>query len=164
MNVTFKTAEKADLSNITATYNAAVKSGGITADTHLQTIEERLQWFEVHLQSQSPVWTITQNESYCGWMSLSVFYGRPAYQGCKEISLYLNSNAQGLGIGKLALKHAIEYSKTHNIHTLLAFIFKRNQSSRALFTQMHFVQWGHLPKIAVFEDYAEDLELYGLKM
>ncbi|MFN5674123.1 MAG: GNAT family N-acetyltransferase [Bacteroidota bacterium] len=164
MRLEFKFATPEDLEQITCTYNAAIAFGGITADTTAQSVNSRLIWYNQHIESQLPVWTIYCNKNYCGWMSLSAFYGRPAYLGCKEVSIYLNPEFYNQGIGTHALLELIKYAQAHNLHTLLAFIFSKNLNSIHLFAKLGFKPWGILPEIADVKNYFENLEIWGLKL
>jgi L-amino acid N-acyltransferase YncA len=164
MRLEYKFAKPEDLELITSTYNSAIALGGITADTTAQSINSRLIWYNQHIEARLPVWTIYCNASYCGWMSLSAFYGRPAYSGCQEVSIYLNPEFFNLGIGRHALLELIKHAQSHNLHTLLAFIFSKNLNSIHLFSKMGFKPWGILPEIAEVKQGFENLEIWGLKL
>jgi len=97
-------------------------------------------------------------------MSFNSFYGRPAYEGCVEVSIYLNNEAKGKGIGKQCLNKAILCAKEIKIHTLLGFIFAHNTPSLNLFNQFGFKEWANLPAIANMDGIMKDLKIVGLKI
>jgi phosphinothricin acetyltransferase len=101
---------------------------------------------------------------YAGWMSFSSFYGRPAYDGTVEVSIYLEETARGKGVGKACLQKAIVEAGQRDIHTLLGFIFGHNTVSLRLFERAGFVRWAHLPEIAVMDGIKRDLIILGKKI
>ncbi len=105
-----------------------------------------------------------ENNKMIGWVSFQSFYGRPAYQGTAEISIYLDENVRGKGFGKEILKHSMEECKRLGIKTLLGYIFAHNKPSIKLFTGLGFEEWGHFPKIAELDNIERDLIIVGKKL
>ncbi|HBW79505.1 MAG TPA: N-acetyltransferase, partial [Sphingobacterium sp.] len=44
------------------------------------------------------------NSQVLGWVSFQSFYGRPAYDATVEISIYLDEQQRGRGLGKQILQ------------------------------------------------------------
>jgi L-amino acid N-acyltransferase YncA len=164
MEVRFRYATEDDLPNIVATYNSTVASGMVTADLTEVPIESKRQWFQGHSPGRRPLWIVMAAEDYAGWMSFNSFYGRPAYDGTVEVSIYLEEKFRGHGIGKICLEKAIYEAPLLKIHTLLGFIFGHNAPSIRLFTQLGFAQWAHLPEIADMNGEMKDLLIFGKKV
>jgi phosphinothricin acetyltransferase len=97
-------------------------------------------------------------------MSFNSFYGRPAYDGTVEVSIYLEVSKRGKGLGKACLQKAIAVAPQLNIHSLLGFIFGHNEPSLKLFYQFGFEKWAHLPAIANMESIMRDLIILGKKV
>jgi phosphinothricin acetyltransferase len=135
----------------------------VTADLEPVSVESKRAWFENHNHNNRPLWIIEHEGSYIGWMSFNSFYGRPAYEGTAELSLYLEAAARGKGFGKRSLQYALREASTRKVHTLLGFIFGHNLQSIQLFTSLGFEQWGHLPKVANMGDGYRDLLIFGIK-
>ena len=68
---------------------------------------------------------------------LKSFYGRPAYDGTVEVSIYITASAQGKGLGKRLLTFA-EPMQALKIKVLLAFIFSHNLPSIKLFNLFNY--------------------------
>ena len=118
-----------DLERIVATYNATVPSRLVTADLQPVTVDSRRPWFDAHDPTRRPLWLVLLLGRYQGWLSFQSFYGRPAYDGVAEVSLYLEPSAQGRGIGKKVLAQALEMAPSFHLHTLLGFIFRQLSGS-----------------------------------
>ncbi len=153
-----------DLPFIVSVYNSTIAGRRVTADTEPVSVADKTPWFHAHNPATRPLWMV-QNDSQepIGWVSFQDFYGRPAYQGNAEISLYLHEAHRGKGYGKEILQYAIEQSPTLGIHTLLGFIFEHNTESLQLFTQLGFQEWGHLPNIAIMDNKHYGLKILGRK-
>ncbi|HWY33331.1 MAG TPA: GNAT family N-acetyltransferase, partial [Nitrosopumilaceae archaeon] len=126
--------------------------------------ESKTKWFHEHNPTTRPLWIVEVDGIYSGWVSFQSFYGRPAYQQTAEISIYLEENVRGKGLGKICLQHALNSCPSLNIHTLLGFIFGHNETSLKLFNQLGFEKWAHLPEIANMEGIKRDLLILGRKV
>lgn len=162
--IEFKYATHEDLPKIVETYNSTVPSRLVTADLEPVSVESKLAWFKAHAPNKRPLWIILVNEIYAGWMSFSSFYGRPAYDGTVEVSIYLEESARGKGLGKICLQKAISSCQELHIKTLLGFIFDHNEPSLKLFYNMGFEKWAHLPKIANMVDAERGLIIVGKRV
>lgn len=164
MPVEFSYATLHDLPAIVETYNATIPSRLVTADLEPVSVSSRLQWFTAHTKEKRPLWIVTYNGNYAGWMSFNSFYGRPAYDGTVEVSIYLEAAFQGKGLGKACLQYAQEAAPELGITTLLGFIFGHNTPSLELFYKLGFEKWGHLPQIANMEGTDRDLLILGKRL
>ena len=155
----FRNATLNDLPAIVEIYNSTIASRMVTADTEPVTTANRLNWFHQHTPGERPLWIVENDGHMIGWVSFQDFYGRPAYQGTAEISIYLNEKERGKGYGKKILQYAIEHAPPLGIKTLLGFIFSHNIPSIQLFIAAGFEEWADLKKIALL-----DGKEYGLKI
>ena len=164
MTANFINAQQSDLPKIVATYNSTVASRLVTADLELVSVESKQAWFDAHTPNRRPLWIIETDGNYAGWMSFNSFYGRPAYDGTVEVSIYLEESARGKGLGKICLQKAFDSCHDLNIKTLLGFIFDHNEPSLQLFYKMGFEKWAHLPKIANMIDAERGLIILGKRI
>lgn len=162
--IEFIYASQKYLPKIVATYNSTVASRLVTADLEPVSIESKQAWFDAHTANHRPLWLVLVNGEYMGWMSFNSFYGRPAYDGTVEVSIYLEENARGKGLGKICLQKAFDACKDLNIKTLLGFIFDHNEPSLKLFYNMGFEKWAHLPKIADMIEAERGLIIVGKRI
>lgn len=163
MSLQFRTATLADLPRIVEIYNSIIEGRMVTADTDLVTVESRVKWFEAH-DTKRPLWMIDHEGENVGWLSFQSFYGRPAYNGTVELSIYLAESARGKGWGKDILRYAIEVAPQYDVHTLLGFIFAHNEPSIKLFEKIGFHEWANLPDVAVLDGVSRTLKILGYKI
>lgn len=148
MQIDFIHATIDDLPGIVETYNSTIASRLVTADLEPVPVESKVTWFHAHTPDRRPLWLVKCDNVYAGWMSFNSFYGRPAYDGTVEVSIYLEESHRGKGLGKACLQKAIEAGPSLRIKTLLGFIFDHNEPSLKLFYTKGFEKWAHLPRIA----------------
>lgn len=161
----FRNATIHDLPMITDIYNSTIKSRMVTADTEPVTALEKQEWFFKHNEHTRPLWMIEDDGKNCiGWASYQSFYGRPAYRGTAELSIYLHENMRGRGYGKKILRHCIGQAHSLQIDTLLGYIFAHNEASLKLFTGEGFEEWAHLKDIAVMDGKRYSVKILGLKI
>lgn len=164
MQLTFIYAEEADLEKIVATYNQTVPGRMVTADTEPVSVESKRNWFRAHNKTNRPLWIVKADNVYAGWISFNSFYGRPAYDITAEVSIYLDENMRGKGIGEKCLKHALSEAPQRGIENLLGFIFGHNEASLKLFYKNGFEKWAHFPGVALMDDIRRDLIILGKKV
>jgi phosphinothricin acetyltransferase len=164
MTTKFEYAKQEDLEKIVSTYNSTIASRLVTADLEEVSVESKQGWFDAHSINKRPLWIVLVNDKYAGWMSFNSFYGRPAYDGTVEVSIYLEEFARRKGLGNSCLQKAIDASPSLQIKTLLGFIFDHNEPSLELFYKMGFEKWAHLPKIANMIDAERGLIIVGKRI
>jgi phosphinothricin acetyltransferase len=155
-----------DLPTIVAIYNSTIASREVTADTEPVSVESRLPWFHEHQPARRPLWVIEQSDrdGIIGWISYSNFYGRPAYAGTAEVSIYIDETWRGKGVGRYALQEAMEFAPQVGVHTVLGFIFGHNKPSLALFEKFGFETWANLPRVANLDGIERDLIILGKRV
>ena len=154
-------AALADLPAIVAIYNSTVASRMVTADLAPVSVESRQRWFDEHRPDSRPLWVLERDGAIAAWLSFSSFYGRPAYAGTAEVSIYVGERFRRCGLGAHLLQAAIAHAPVIGVQTLLGFIFGHNLPSLALFERFGFERWGHLPRVAVLDGIERDLVIVG---
>jgi len=170
MSFRHRIASLDDLPTIVAIYNSTIASREVTADTEPVSVESRLNWFHEHQPDRRPLWVIERaddtsaNPEILGWISYSNFYGRPAYSGTAEVSIYIAEAWRGKGIGRYALTEAIAHAPQIAVHTVLGFIFGHNNASLALFRKFGFEEWANFPRVANLDGVERDLIILGKRV
>lgn len=161
----YRDALLTDLARIVAIYNSTVASRMVTADTEEVSVKSKLPWFKAHNKATRPLWMVENSDGQSiGWISFQSFYGRPAYNGTVEVSIYIDENHRGRGYGKDILRYALQQAPMLHIETIMAFIFAHNCTSLKLFQQEGFEEWGSFPNIALLDGIRRSLVVLGRKV
>jgi L-amino acid N-acyltransferase YncA len=164
MPYSHRLATSDDLPAIVAIYNSTIPSRQVTADTEPVSVESRRAWFSEHTPDKRPLWVAEQGGQVIGWLSYSNFYGRPAYSGTAELSIYIHEHARGKGLGRYFLQQAIDFAPRIGVHTLLGFIFGHNLPSLKLFEAYGFERWADMPRVATLDGIERDLVILGKRV
>jgi phosphinothricin acetyltransferase len=161
---THRLARQEDLDAIVAIYNSTIASRQVTADTEPVSVASRQAWFDEHAPDRRPLWVAERAGEVIGWLSYSNFYGRPAYAGTAELSVYLHESARGQGLGRYFLEQAIAFAPAIKVHTLLGFVFGHNLPSLKLFEALAFERWANMPRVATLDGVERDLVILGKRV
>src|SRR5260370_7574511 len=80
-----------------------------------------------------------------GWLDFKKFLPRCAYRATAEISVYVDENFRGRGVGQRLLQHAIARASSLGITALVGLIFGHNDPRLKLFERLGFELWAFLP-------------------
>lgn len=117
-----------DLPRITEIYNEAVLNTTATFDTEPKSIEDRTQWFKNHTERHPIIVGITDN-TIAGWASLSRWSDRSAYDTTVEVSVYVDKDHRGKGIGKQLMEVITLEGKKTGAHNIISRITSGNEKS-----------------------------------
>ena len=143
---------KADFSAVRSIYQQGI-------DTGIATFHEKAKSWEEWDSSVLPVGRLIseQDEKIVAWAALSSISNRCVYSGVAEVSIYVDSNAQGTGVGRNLLSKLIECSELAGIWTLQAGIFPENKSSIHIHQINGFRQLGVREKLGQLEGVWRDV-------
>ena len=154
-----------DLPAIVDIYNQSIPAGRSTADTAPVSVTDRLEWFQKFDPKKRPLWVAEIDGAIVAWIGLSSFYaGRPAYDATAEVSTYIASAHQRMGIGTLLKQRMIEKCLGLGVTTLISMHFDHNDATRRMNDKLGFVPMGHLPEIAVVQGVKRGLVISALRI
>jgi L-amino acid N-acyltransferase YncA len=126
--LSIRPATISDVPVITDIYNHAILHSTATFDTEIKTLDDRIKWFNDH-QPTHPVLVAEVDGKVIGFASLSRWSERCAYDGTAEVSVYIEHNHRGKGVGKKMLEVLTLQGKKMEFHNLLSRITEGNLSS-----------------------------------
>src|SRR5438270_12207867 len=129
-------AVEADLPAIVEIYNATVPTRMVTAELEPTTVEARLPWFRDHSPEQYPFWVAESEDRVIGWLDFKKFQQRSAYRGTAEVSVYVDEELRGRGVGERLLEQAIARARSLGITALVGLIFGHNEPSLKLLQRL----------------------------
>ncbi|MBL7916010.1 MAG: N-acetyltransferase [Bacteroidia bacterium] len=134
-----------DILRITDIYNDAILNTTATFDTETKTVEERMQWFLNH-DEKHPVIVAEIDSKVIGFASLSKWSDRCAYDGTAEVSVYIDRNHRGKGVGKRMVEVIALEGERAGLTNLISRITEGNLSSIHIHEQLGFEHIGVMKK------------------
>ncbi|HKY26981.1 MAG TPA: GNAT family N-acetyltransferase [Pyrinomonadaceae bacterium] len=131
-----------DWEQVRAIYLQGIATGYTTFETDAPSWEN---WDAGHLQFARLV--ARQGDRVVGWAALSPVSKRDAYRGVAELSVSIEEQSRGQGIGRALLEALIEESERNAIWTLQAAIFPENTASVKLHLRCGFREVGRRERI-----------------
>ncbi len=132
-----RNATVADASVLQTIYNYEVENTAATFDMIPRTLTEQRDWIRER-EGILGVIVATLDDEIVGFASLSPYRNRPAYNTTVEDSIYVASQARGLGVGNALLGELIAMARSRGFHTVIAHIGGSQEASVALHTSCGF--------------------------
>jgi L-amino acid N-acyltransferase YncA/GrpB-like predicted nucleotidyltransferase (UPF0157 family) len=145
-SLVIRKAELSDVDAITEIYNEAILTTTATFDTEPKTTTERLQWFQSH-DKRHPISVAELDGKVVGWISLSKWSDRPAYDDTAETSFYVKSEYRSKGIGTTLLQTLVNEAQQLKFHTIISRIAGESDVSLHVHKKFNFVQVGILKEV-----------------
>lgn len=139
--VSVRPATKTDVPAITRIYNQGIVDRVATLETDERDEDERRAWL-VSREERHPVVVAERGGSVVGWGSLNSFNPRPAYRHVADISVYVEREARGTGVGRALLDRLVELAREIGYHKLVLATFPFNPAGQALYRRAGFREVG----------------------
>ncbi|NNC71046.1 MAG: N-acetyltransferase, partial [Flavobacteriaceae bacterium] len=131
-----------DWQEIARIYKQGIDTGIATFETEVPSWED---WDASHITScRLAAWIANR---FVGWATLSAVSGRCVYGGVGEVSVYVDKDHYGKGVGYQLLKKLINESEKEGYWTLQSGIFLQNIASIKLHEKLGFRKIGYREKI-----------------
>ncbi|ARI77823.1 GNAT family N-acetyltransferase [Halobacillus mangrovi] len=153
-SVKIQPMQEEDWLNVREIYREGISSGNATFEKEVPTWDE---WTSSHLTNCRIV--AKMNNEIKGWAALAPVSSRCVYQGVAEVSVYVEKDCEGHGIGFLLLEELIRRSEEAGIWTLQSGIFPENLRSLRLHKRCGFREVGRRERIGKIDGEWRDVLL-----
>ncbi|WP_330399375.1 GNAT family N-acetyltransferase [Agathobacter ruminis] len=132
-----------DWTRVAEIYKQGLEGGTATFNTVCPSFEE---WDKSHIKTCRFVYE--EDGVVVGWVAISPSSSRCAYKGCVEMSIYVDQNYRGHGIGTSLVKALISQSVKEGFWSIYSAIFSINKASIGLHKKCGFREIGYRERIA----------------
>ncbi len=155
-----------DLPRLTEIYNYEVVHGTATFDMTPKSVAERHQWFDAHNRDAHPLIVSEDDDGLViGYASLSSYGAKDAFKTTAELSVYVDQNHRGAGIGRALTLAILDMARQEGqLHLIVSVITSGNQASCALHRVLGFEYQGSIPEIAQKFGKYLGVDFYTLKI
>jgi phosphinothricin acetyltransferase len=140
--IEIRTLTAHDWDAVRSIYLDGLATGQATFETQAPSWAD---WDSAHLPV--PRLVATSEGRVLGWAALSPVSSRAVYAGVAEVSVYVDKDSRGQGVGKSLLGALIDESEKNGIWTLQASIFPENAASIVLHKALDFCVVGRRERI-----------------
>jgi len=131
-----------DWEQVRAIYLAGIATGQATFETDSP---DWTKWSHAHLSK--PRLVAISKGKIAAWAALSPVSARAVYAGVAEVSVYVDVNCRGKGVGSLLLAALVRESEQNGVWTLQSSIFPENEASTSLHKSCGFREVGRRERI-----------------
>ena len=143
-------AEQKDLQELLDIYNYEVLNGVATLDLEPKTLEEWQVWFDKHNVSNHPLYVAEVDGKVAGYVSLSSYREKEAYQSTVELSVYVGPHFRRMGVASSMMEFILREARDDaSIHNVVSVITSGNEASRKLHDKFGFQFCGMIPEVGV---------------
>ena len=143
-----------DIPQVLEIYKMGLETRNATFETLVPTV---IEWDLKFLEHSRVV--CEEKGIIVGWAALTAISARAVYRGVAELSIYVNTNCTGKGIGSLLMEEVINSSEAHGVWTLHSSIFPENITTLKLHEKFNFRIIGVRRKIAQLDNVWRDTVL-----
>ena len=133
-------ASLSDAPAIAAIYNQGIAGRGATFETTPRSTADVEGWLQN--ADRYPTLVVEHGGAVVGWANLSAYRPRACYAGIAEFSIYVDSEAQGRGLGGRLLEALVDAARARGYWKLVSRIFPFNSASLALCRRCGFREVG----------------------
>ncbi|NQN91599.1 N-acetyltransferase [Streptococcus suis] len=144
--IEIRNAQVEDAANLVAIYAPYVEKTAITFETQVPAVEDFANRIEKTLK-KFPYLVAVDEGQIVGYAYASTYYARAAYDWTVELSVYVQKEARGKGIGTLLYTALEEELTARGFKNFLACIALPNPASIALHEKRGYQQVAHFKKV-----------------
>lgn len=130
-----------DAPAIAAIYDEGIRAGTATVITQPPSPRDIIE----RMTSASPrhAWLVAEESGVVlGWAATSSYLPVPEYDGVAEFSVYVASEQQGRGAGRILMTALMDCAQEAGLYKMTSRVFAENQPSRRLLRAMGFREVG----------------------
>jgi phosphinothricin acetyltransferase len=135
-------ATATDAAAIAHIYNQGIDDRVATLETEHRSPEERAQWLATRGPRHPVLVAADEAGAVHGWASLNSFNPRPAYDHVADISVYVDRDQRGHGIGHFLLRALEQRARGLGYHKLVLAAFPTNAPGMRLYQCRGFTTVG----------------------
>ena len=136
--------QSVDYPSVSRIFTQGIETGNATYDTSAAVWED---WDAKHLMHSRWVIKSANEGSVLGWAALSPVSSRIVFSGVAELSIYVDTDYLGKGLGNALMEAVVASSEENGIWMLQSGIFPENQASIGMHEKFGFRLVGRRERI-----------------
>ncbi|MCH1642755.1 arsinothricin resistance N-acetyltransferase ArsN1 [Paenibacillus timonensis] len=149
--ITTRKALIEDIEQILDIYNQGIEDRIATLEVETKSLSYMENWFREH-QGRHTVLVAEKDGKVVGWSSLNRYSQRCAYDGVADLSIYVDREYRGQGIGSSLLPALESEAKANDFYKIVIFTFPFNESGQGLYRKVGYREVGVFEKQGLLDD------------
>lgn len=143
-------AAEHDIAGINRILNDVITNHNYNVSHNTKTMDDTRKWFDQHRDSSRYIiLSATCGDRFVGWASLSPFRASEGYNTTAELSVYIDNEYRGKGIGNILMTEIEKYAaQSRQIHCIMSVITADNTPSIELHRKYGYKTEGVFKEIA----------------
>ncbi|WP_078427067.1 arsinothricin resistance N-acetyltransferase ArsN1 family A [Alkalihalobacterium alkalinitrilicum] len=139
--ITTRAALEKDLESIRTIYNQGIEDRIATLETDVKDIIYMKNWFDEH-QGRYIIIVAEMEGNIVGWASLNQYSKRTAYNGVADLSIYIQRDYRGKGVGSQLLASIEQMAIANQFYKIVLFTFPHNRMAQTLYRKNGYHEVG----------------------
>ena len=142
MEYKVREAKVEDILYITNIYNQGIEDRIATLETRVRDCIEMNEWLTSRGERYKVIVVEDSENIVRGWASINIFNSRCSYSGVGDLSIYLERDIRGKGLGKILLSSLLDTAKKQGFHKMVLNTFEFNEAGKSLYRALGFREVG----------------------
>jgi L-amino acid N-acyltransferase YncA len=139
--VRIRSAHDGDMTAIARIYNQGIEDRIATLETDTKSEDEVRRTFAQRADRYDLI-VAHSDDHVLGWASLNPYSHRCAYDGVADLSVYVEREARGTGIGRRLMDELEKRARARGFHKLILFTLPFNVAGQRLYRNRGFREVG----------------------
>ena len=144
-----RNAERSDVPAMREIFNEVLRNSNSIYREVEVTLEERYSWFDEKIEHGFPIFGAYEGQKLIGYAGFGSWRAAQGYRKTVELTIYVDSEYQGKGIGSQLMQTIIERAKNDGYHVMIGAIDSENQESIDFHKRFGFVETARMPEVAL---------------
>lgn len=142
-------SERSDVPAMREIFNEVLRNSNSIYREEEVSLEERYCWYDEKIEHGFPLFTALEGERVIGYAGYGTFRAAQGYRKTVELTIYVDSQYRGSGIGSKLMQTIINQAKADGYHVMLGAIDAANQPSIDFHKKFGFTEVARMPEVAL---------------
>ena len=142
-------SERSDVPLMREIFNEVLRNSNSIYREEEVTLDERYAWYDEKIEYGFPLFTALDGERVIGYAGYGTFRAAQGYRKTVELTIYVDSQYRGSGIGSKLMETIIDQATADGFHVMVGAIDAANQPSIDFHKKYGFTEVARMPEVAL---------------
>ena len=142
-------AERSDVPAMREIFNEVLRNSNSIYREEEVDLAERYAWFDEKIEHGYPLFGAYESDKLIGYAGYGSWRAAQGYRKTVELTIYVDNNHRGTGVGSLLMQTIIDQAKLDGYHVMLGAIDAENKGSIEFHKRFGFIETARMPEVAL---------------